>query len=65
MTKAEQKFESITGAELPGCIKAKNINILIVRAGADWEGYKNHNISVADVVYYYHGDARNITSGLR
>ena len=65
MTGAELKFESITGAGLPGYIKAKNINILIVRAGSDWEGYKNSNISVADVIYYYYRDARNITSGLR
>lgn len=65
MTRAELKFESITGAELPDYIKAKNINVLIVRAGADWKGYKNHNISIADVIYYYYHDARNITSGLR
>lgn len=36
-----------------------------IRAGADWQGYKTHKITLDDVLHHYAYDARNISSGCR
>ena len=65
MSRAEKKLWEVMGEDLPGYLSVKNRNTIIVNAGADWEGYKNHTITPGDVVCYYSGDARNISSGCR
>ena len=64
-TRAEQKYENMANCELPEYIRAKNINVLVIETGNEWQGKKKHNVSIEDVIHYYFKDARNITSGVR
>jgi hypothetical protein len=51
--------------EIPRWMSVKNRRTLIITAGSDWEGYKEHTITIEDVVEYYVSQAGNIVSGCR
>ncbi len=65
MSRAEKKLLEVTGEYLPGYIRVKNRNTIIVNTEADWKGYRYHTITPEDVVCYYSGDAGNMLSGCR
>ena len=51
--------------EVPGYFRKITKEKIIVRAGSEWEGYKDHTITIEDVVKYYATQANNIVSGCR
>jgi hypothetical protein len=60
----ERLDEAYTDGQ-PEWIKEIHPNYLVIMV-ADWtEKPKKLKVTVADVIKYYHGDARNITSGMR
>ena len=50
--------------EIPKWMSVKNRRTLIITAGSDWEGYREHTITIEDVVEYFR-EAGNLLSGCR
>ena len=51
--------------EVPEYFKKITREKIVIRAGSDWEGYKDHTITIEDVVAYYATQAGNLLSGCR
>lgn len=51
--------------ELPGYLRKVTKEKIVVRAGSEWEGFKDHTVTLKDVARYYATEANNLLSGCR
>ena len=60
----DQELADLFGGEPPGWVTEARKNFIRLTV-SDWEGSRPLKVTVKDVVRYYAGDARNISSGCR
>jgi len=60
----DQELADLFGGEAPGWVTEAKKNFIRLKV-SDWQGERSLKVTVKDVVVYYAGDARNITSGCR
>ena len=60
----DQELADMFGGEPPEWVTEAKKNFIRLKV-SDWQGERSLKVTVKDVVVYYAGDARNITSGCR
>jgi hypothetical protein len=59
------KLNEFYNGEVPDYVRGAGKNFIVINAGSEWEGFKQHRITPKDVIAYYATQAPNISSGCR